>query len=497
MSETTQEYRSDVFVQLLKENANTDEMIQFVSIIENNKFNAGLSITNAARQIENRKLKDLISFFYERYDQGIQHLIIHKAKEDIYKVKEEEMYLEKGYLEKATAAFEDLNHYEKKAAGYLINKNSTSIKANNSKDEESFMIEHAGDITDNFSTFSKIHEHLNEQDKFNFYLEVFLKVDWLKSLEQYFANQEEQESKKIAVFEERFDSLTDKEKYKVFNLGWLNKNQSGITASVEVNALIKELREMNSISRVKIYDSKMKNMSSRETISMTDLRDVENENAMKFLRRLDVLDYDTKSALVFLVLNEPSRKDLKRPVIVELLKEYNALARNQQAAIMSSILDEGARNELRKTNELLLNFKGAFFDKVKLKLLSNKEISHTNFMAVSLINLNSPLLDKFNTFLISDLLVNADNLETVKFLTKNNRSFNKPEVLERMLTVADLAGKDNITNYIKENFAEKIKLSDSHNEEIWLPNKDKILGKLNKEKDAPKDPQNVKNLKVK
>lgn len=496
MSETTQEYRSDVFVQLLKENANTDEMIQFVSIIENNKFNAGLSIVDAARQIENRKLKDLISFFYERYDQGIQHLIMYKAKEDIFKLKEEAAYMKLGYMEKAVSAFEELNHYEKKAVNYFVKKNSAR-NSYDSVEKVNFMVKHAEDITNKLSVFSNIYEHLNEQDKFNFYLEVFLKVDWLKSLEQYFANQEEQESKKIAVFEERFDSLTDKEKYKVFNLGWLNKNQSGITASVEVNALIKELREMNSASRIKIYDSKMKNMSSREAISMTDLRDVENENAMKFLRRLDVLDYDTKSALVFLVLNEPSRKDLKRPVIVELLKEYNALSRNQQAAIMSSILDEGARNELRKTHELLVDFKGAFFDKVKLKLLSNKEISHTNFMAVSLINLNSPLLDKFNTFLISDLLVNSDNIETVKFLTKNNRSFNKPEVLERMLTVAESEKKENIANYIKENFAEKIKLSDSHNEEIWLPNKDKILGKLNKEKDAPKDPQNVKNLKVK
>lgn len=496
MSESSQEYRSDVFVQLLKENADIDEMAKFVSIIENSKFNAGLSIVDAARQIENRKLKDLISFFYERYDQGIQHLIIYKAKEDISKLKQEVAYQEQGYMEKAVSAFEELNHYEKKAVNYFVKKNSAR-NSYDSVEKVNFMVEHEEDITNKLSVFSNIYECLNEQDKFDFYLEVFLKVDWVKSLEQYFVNKEEQKLKNISVFEEKFDSLTDKEKYKVFNLGWLNKNQPGITASAEVNALIKELREMDSASRIKIYDAKMKNMSSREAISMTDLRDVENENAMKFLRRLDVLDYDTKSGLVFLVLNEPTRKDLKRPVIVELLKEYNALSRNQQAAIMSSIIDEGARNDLRKKDELFVNFKGAFFDKVKLKLLSNNEISHTNFMVVSQISLNSPLLDKFNTFLISDLLVNSDNLETVKFLTKNNRSFNKPEVLERMLVVADLTGKKNITNYIKENFAEKMTLSDSRNEEISLPDKNKILGKLNKDKDFPEDPQSVKNLKVK
>lgn len=461
--------RADIFIDILKGNTDNEKIIQFVNIIESNNFNRGLSVND----IEGDKLKKLMAYFYDNYDATLQRLIVRKTREDI-------SYSAHNLFEKSQSAFAKLDYDEKeKLRGIIFDSHPKS------KIEQIEIT----DQSQNFKEFIEIFRHLNKTDCENFRTDVYLKINWVKereiSHEKQRMEREAENKNRVEKFEEIFDTLNEKEKWKIMTVGWLARKSTDISVSENVDYLLKELSTMPPGLKLQVYDSRIKNISIHSAIENTNINDPENKAALQFLNKLDSLTLTEKSVLVFEIMETPSRKDLKRPVIVSLLNEYHALNGVQQYAIQAKLIQEAVYLAQIKKLQQFEKYNGSFFDKIQFKLLRNKAVDKKAFTKLSGHDSQSPLMVRFNEFSVSDILIVSENILALEFLTKHNKNFRKPEVVERMLAVANAQGSEDIVSYIQKNLVEPENLS--------IPNKNAILGKLKQhESENAKTTQNLK-----
>lgn len=212
------------------------------------------------------------------------------------------------------------------------------------------------------------------------------------------------------------------------------------------------------------------------------LSDIENEEVDKFYKRLEILDSDQKIDVVYTILEKPIRKDLKNPIFIDLLNVYYSMNELQCSEVRARASAEYDLSKNRDRWNLISNYDGSkFIDKIKMKLLGNKEISFENIKSLSSYFFDRGIVRNFENYHFSDLLVASGNLKAVQFLTTHNHAYKRPEVLERMLAIANIQKENDIISYLSDNFELKMtKVIDGKIKtvSVMVPDRNKILARM-------------------
>lgn len=501
-SPSQSEIKANEFLNVAKTIIPAEKYADFINNIESNNFNKILSLSNIEEKFGDfsnsshytdeqtkkmilENMERFITYFYDFTDEETKKIIIKKMKDEIE-------YPQNNYLDKAKNLYDKLSYSEKVLLKILTMENQKTYEERNQTQRGE---PKPGEMTTEMQEFVEVYKKLNAEDIREFHWIGHHRVDWSEYMPGFIRGTEiEQkliEQQRILKFKQIYDHLSDSDKARVINAGWLEETIPEVSISEKIDFLIKDLIEMPANLKIEIYESRLKNIDASFIVNNNRLSHVENRTAQKFLKKLSGLDNTEKNILVFSILQEPRKKELNNPELGSLINEYYALNSVQRHAIMKEVNEETKALEQIKKVEQFSNYQGSFLDKIKFKLLSNKEISREVFEKVSHFVGNTDIKIHFDKFFTSDLLIESGNLAAVEFLTKNNKNYKKPEILARMIKISEIQKQNEISTYLNNNFGQIVE--NDNRTEFAIPDKNKILGKFktNEAKDAAVS-QNIK-----
>lgn len=225
----------------------------------------------------------------------------------------------------------------------------------------------------------------------------------------------------------------------------------------------------------------------------------EYEKVDAFYKKMADIDNESKTEVLYKILDKPKKKNLNTEVISDLLNDFFSMNELQRREVISIASGQYDLSKNVDKWHLFAAFDGSkFMDKIKLKLIGNKEISSENIKSLSNYFFDRGIMKNFESYNTSDLLIASGNLRAVQFLTTHNNAYKKPEVLERMLMVANIQKQNEIASYISDNFELKItKVIDGKIKtvSVMVPDKNKVLSRMVVQPSSEKNQKNT--LKVK
>lgn len=352
--------------------------------------------------------------------------------------------------------------------------------------------------TDNFMEFKSVFDKTDRADLYTFNSEVIEKTNLSKEFENDTIRKAQEESNikkekelKIDTFLTMFDNLSFSEKARVYRSGFLGQAAPVHPISPEIDYMIKELHSAPLDLRT-AFAEKAARLSLKAMINDTKLAPKEIEEMDKIIEHTAGLRTTSyKQLFVYQILANPEKKHLSNPLINKIIVQYRNLNEIQKSLLAGRIKEKADLINLTKNFESFKNFDFSPLEKIKLKLILNKKISENNFVALSELFEDKGIKKHFKEYFLSDIVVASGNAELVNFMVNKSWFYNKGKTLDRMLQVAEIQGNKDIIDII----AKKINVNFEEKTDFTLPDKNKILTKMNKI--STKENKNENGFKIK
>lgn len=340
--------------------------------------------------------------------------------------------------------------------------------------------------SDNFIAFKSVFDETETGDLYTFNSAVIRKINFSEEFENNTVRKAKEESDiqkekklKIDKFLTMFDNLSFPEKARVYRSGFLGQSVPVHSISPEIDYLIKELRSASLDLRT-AFTEKVAGLSLKAMIIDTKLAPKEIEEMDKIIEHTaGIKTTSYKQLFVYEILANPEKKHLSNPLINKIILQYRNLNEIQKSLLAGRIKEKADLINLTKNFESFKSFDFSLSEKIKLKLILNKKISENNFVALSELFDDKGIKKHFKEYLVSDIVVASENPELVNFIVNKSWFYNKGKTLDRMLQVAEIQGNKDIIDII-DIIAKKINVNFEGKTDFTLPDKNKVLTKMNK-----------------